>query len=521
MTRKLIVVLGMHRSGTSALTGLMSLLGAFPGSDLLPANSSNQKGYFESRKVVDLNNRILASLGSRWDSVQPLPDGCWNNSELQPYKDEIARLLQSEFEVGLPVIKDPRMCIVLPIWLAVFREMGISPCFVVTVRNPQSVAISQRKMKGIPLLKSLVLYGNYYLAAEEYSDGYPRVFVRFAEVINTPLETLLSIERALEINFSVKPLDRAVIAKEFLDSKLAHGEAIDANAWDCGHVLNLCHELETLLNGIEKGLLITFREKYFSYMRSVKTWLDVMDYAVTLEHKLPCDNEVRLSLPKYRSSLTWTEANSHVFSEFDRSDFAFNDAGEKILIFPINKAVSRDTVFRLTLFNFPVQAYFSLIEVICNDKKPVSKPFDDVAITSKSEFAVLVDGATVHEKSIWILPNPGEYLEFKLPELPNITAVDGCVLTIAVTLESIVNSAQLLAIQCNDNTNQIVELSAKLATLIETHGTLGVALASKNEDLETAISNLRMCREEIIRAEMQLDLLKEFSFGKLQDLDSL
>jgi hypothetical protein len=70
-----IFVVGMHRSGTSAIARLLNLLGVDLGDDLLPSAVDNETGFWESRRVVEANDAILATLSSRWDSPPRLPEG--------------------------------------------------------------------------------------------------------------------------------------------------------------------------------------------------------------------------------------------------------------------------------------------------------------------------------------------------------------------------------------------------------------------------------------------------------------
>ncbi|HZV10643.1 MAG TPA: hypothetical protein VFF94_12845, partial [Novosphingobium sp.] len=70
--RQAVVVLGMHRSGTSALARIVSLLGADLPATLMPADASNVAGHWESGPVCGVNEALLASAGSRWDDWQGL-----------------------------------------------------------------------------------------------------------------------------------------------------------------------------------------------------------------------------------------------------------------------------------------------------------------------------------------------------------------------------------------------------------------------------------------------------------------
>ena len=70
-----IIVLGMHRSGTSALTGVLSYLGADPGPSLIPGiEGINPKGFWEHSEIVKVHNNLLTALGSSWDDERALPN---------------------------------------------------------------------------------------------------------------------------------------------------------------------------------------------------------------------------------------------------------------------------------------------------------------------------------------------------------------------------------------------------------------------------------------------------------------
>ena len=65
-----LFVLGMHRSGTSALTGLLHRLGVVLGEHLLPASEDNPRGYWENADIVAVHERLMASLGWTWDDIR-------------------------------------------------------------------------------------------------------------------------------------------------------------------------------------------------------------------------------------------------------------------------------------------------------------------------------------------------------------------------------------------------------------------------------------------------------------------
>jgi len=69
--RDCLIVLGMHRSGTSALAGAAHRLGVAVGSDILEAQDDNVRGYYEQRAILDLHERLLAAWSTSWDDLAP------------------------------------------------------------------------------------------------------------------------------------------------------------------------------------------------------------------------------------------------------------------------------------------------------------------------------------------------------------------------------------------------------------------------------------------------------------------
>ena len=137
VSRKAIVVLGMHRSGTSALCGALDLLGVNFGKHLMPANEANPKGYWEHPEIVALHDELLRSLGSRWDDDRPLPPDWVERDISLEIRSLLIRVLERDFaHASLLGLKDPRMCRLMPLWFPLFEKLGLKPYFVLVVRHP-------------------------------------------------------------------------------------------------------------------------------------------------------------------------------------------------------------------------------------------------------------------------------------------------------------------------------------------------------------------------------------------------
>ena len=145
--RRAILVLGMHRSGTSVLTGMLAALGAFPGRRLIAADpSTNPTGFWEDEEIVRLNDGLLEYLGTRWDDCSVLPVDWMSQSFVRGARERMLSVVQREFE-GRPlwVIKDPRLCRLLPLWTDVLAALDCRVDFLLCLRNPIEVAESLRQ----------------------------------------------------------------------------------------------------------------------------------------------------------------------------------------------------------------------------------------------------------------------------------------------------------------------------------------------------------------------------------------
>ncbi|TDG15113.1 glycosyltransferase [Seongchinamella unica] len=147
--RKLIVVLGAHRSGTSLCAAATEALGADVCLGEHYANEENRKGFFEHPDIVAFNNALLAELGGSWDN--PLFDGAaaLADRDVGGWRDTARDLVAGIYgEAAVAVIKDPRICQLLPFWDAVLVDSGYAReniFYLHTLRNPVEVALSQQR----------------------------------------------------------------------------------------------------------------------------------------------------------------------------------------------------------------------------------------------------------------------------------------------------------------------------------------------------------------------------------------
>ena len=202
-----IVVVGMHRSGTSALSGILRLLGFDLGANLLGPNEFNPTGYWENQSVVRLNDRILSHLGTSWSDVF-LPPYHLDRTDLRElFETEARDLLDKAFSGKRNwVLKDPRFSMLTDFWLPYLGERDISIIHV--VRHPLQVANSLERRDGFPRERGLLLWFLQNLNAEFFTRGLNRCFINYEDFILDWRDSLGDAFRQLNLR-PVRSFDRA------------------------------------------------------------------------------------------------------------------------------------------------------------------------------------------------------------------------------------------------------------------------------------------------------------------------
>lgn len=192
-TKKLIIVAGMHRSGTSAVTGAIEQLGVKLGDNLAgPQEGINDKGYKEDLNVIALHEEMLWSIPAAWDDIIPFESGQVEASK--QYKQKLADILTEYFkDSDLCAVKDPRICLFIPFWIEVCREQDIEIVFVIPSRDPTAVAKSLHKRDAMQIDRALMLWRRYMLAAERDTREHKRIFASYEAFIQDPEPLLMQI----------------------------------------------------------------------------------------------------------------------------------------------------------------------------------------------------------------------------------------------------------------------------------------------------------------------------------------
>ena len=287
MKQTCIFVLGMHRSGTSALTGILSMLDIYL-AKTTKGDNSNEKGYFENTKIQELNDDVFLSINSSWD------DDFFNIKKLDEFNNNIDRfkvIIEEDFKYSsIFAIKDPRICFLFPIWEKVLKDMDIDIKVILPYRNPIEVANSLNKRNDMPLEKSILLWAYHFLLAEKFSRGYDRVFINFDDLISNPSIAVESISEKLKLNLNEIYSENKNKINDFLEPSLKHHN-ISINNLSCNvpKVVQDILKLKNYFNNTNLAIEFDFiRNEVFSYQSIFynTSIVSSLDYGLIAQEKL-------------------------------------------------------------------------------------------------------------------------------------------------------------------------------------------------------------------------------------------
>ncbi len=218
-TKKLILVLGMHRSGTSLVSRSLKVFGAMHGENLLTSTFGNVKGHWEDQDFFLLNEEMLGFLGKKWDLPLPVTINDVNLLVKNGYMEKAEHLLKSRFlDMDIFALKEPRITKLLPFWLKVFESISIQIYYVFALRKPMSVAYSLHKRRNIPLEQGLLLWYSYNAYAIKNLEHKKVLFIDYDSFLNSAPIYLEKMSAFL--NLDIFDEEAKIFLDSFLDKNL-------------------------------------------------------------------------------------------------------------------------------------------------------------------------------------------------------------------------------------------------------------------------------------------------------------
>jgi len=190
---ELTVVLGMHRSGTSLTSHILSLLGLDMADEISP-NESNARGHWERWEIVRLNSEVLQYFGQDFYDprhAQPLPRGWWTDPAIRRIRDRIVRWLDERM-AGSPTfgLKEPRVARLFPMWHEIFAHLGLRPRFVFCLRRPEAVAASLTQRDKFPTSEGLYRWLVYNTELVNGIGDHPVTIIPYDTWFTDPLSNM-------------------------------------------------------------------------------------------------------------------------------------------------------------------------------------------------------------------------------------------------------------------------------------------------------------------------------------------
>jgi GT2 family glycosyltransferase len=238
MSHTLYIVTGMHRSGTSLVARMLEVYGITIPGELVGPAPDNEKGFFEDKAIVSLNDELLRALDLRWDSLHGffLKPSEFSHPRFSPFKKRAEELIRARVSLDEDwAFKDPRISRLGGFWLPLLSAANIDYKFVIAVRDPTEVVGSLQKRNAFGHLKSLYLWLFYYLDLLDASRDCERIVLHYDQVVLNPREML-----GLVSSFFLEPgklIEAGAVAEfsdEFVSDKLRHHEGMASSqrlAW--------------------------------------------------------------------------------------------------------------------------------------------------------------------------------------------------------------------------------------------------------------------------------------------------
>jgi hypothetical protein len=228
--RTLLLVAGSGRSGTSLFTGILARLGFHVPQPEVSADSTNPRGFSESKWVVDFHTRLLNRAGVQVADARP---GAWaltaNVALDESVKQELRGWLEQQFREGdAVIIKDPRLSWFLPLWRTCGEEVGAAVRFATVLRHPAAVVESKQRSYGNwqGEVDRTAGWLNQSLFTERATRNHPRSIVRYQDLLDDWTRIVGRVGEELDLAVvRDAPAQAIVQVHEFVDKSLSRSRA--------------------------------------------------------------------------------------------------------------------------------------------------------------------------------------------------------------------------------------------------------------------------------------------------------
>jgi hypothetical protein len=515
------LILGVHRSGTSALSGVLTQLGLNPGLGLIEPNPFNERGYFELESLNRLMDEALQSMDRSWDDFRPLPEDAFDSQANKATRKKLNGLLATEYDLSQPcLMKDPRVSRLLPLCLPVMDEQGLAPLCMLSLRRPEAVAASLLGRDGMHADHAAMLYCAYLLEAEFNTRDRPRAFVQYQHLLTDWRGALSDAEQALDrslVQWEQVGQEATDAVGAFLSTELNHfsDEALPPTK---SRAMSLANNLYQLLSNpihatsLEK--LDELRAEWLSHAASMEPWASDAMALVKFKKSLPTlfwkpdVATMRAVSSKAFSIVHWAEPGS----PFDgpktiRLPWDFGDRNSHRFTFP--ERVKEISELRWDITECPAAIQFEALWIEDATGKKLWQWVQHDALFGyvSSDLSVLGLNETGSLELVSCGMDP--YVELRIPQEVLVQISGGCSFCAewSAQFPTVVLPQVLRQLREAEQSQSAAQAELqRLESLITDHEQRLFAQSAEIGQLTSARDRIR---EEISRAEGQLQLLRE------------
>lgn len=271
-----LIVVGMHRSGTSMLNRILGLLGCNMG------NVNLDNDHWEQSQVKQINDALLANVGATWRSATTAQLAALEDSVTPKQHEEIQSIVRT-MDVQQPwTLKDPRHCLTFEAWHAALE----SPIYLHVARHPLEVAMSLRTREGMPLPVGLALWELYVCNAAWHLARHAPILVNYGELLEAPREQVERIVAELGARGVDFPAESVAQAASFIVPGSRHERAQDES-----DLTSRQRELWTVLQSGKRPAESEVSEGSVELLAAYQDRLSLSDRAALLERELAARDE--------------------------------------------------------------------------------------------------------------------------------------------------------------------------------------------------------------------------------------
>ena len=355
MGKKIIAIIGMHRSGTSVLSRCMRIFGAELGDKIIDPGPDNPKGYWEDEDILNLNIEMLSFLGTTWDSIKLIDKNDIITLRENNFTEKAKEIIQNKTkEYDFFALKDPRMAKLMPIWKEAFTAYSDRVMYIIAIRNPVSVIKSLKNRNKIDPVTAALIWISHVIPSLIETQNDQRIIIDYDLFLDNPQLQINRISE--EFKLPIDQDEKIDFIDNFLDKNLRNSFIAKENINDHEKLFFLCKEV--YMNLISKN------HDNSELINITKVWtkklLEIQPIIKVLNDKISKNISIGVEIDKKESLIS--NLNNKINSLINESDNLHSEI------------LKRDEhIITLMAFNNRTAAKISDIELAINNLEQNTK----------------------------------------------------------------------------------------------------------------------------------------------------